>query len=849
MDKDNKTFRNKVFSHLFQLSQESPAYEDAKMLVGSADTVVSLKNNTVRRTIDTEWIEKIEYAIPYLDAFIRNPGIQIEEIEEVLPVEATKKVGEKSIRYLAQHTNHILKIEEDEVTPSKLLNIFRDESLLTYENKFINTLLIRLIAFIEKRFSVLNGTSGIENNYVFDYQTSFEHSFAEQEKNFAKMTLKIELTSPVKENLTQEDEQKNAEYAEILQRLEKIRSWVMSFMSSPLIRALGKNYIRPPVIRTNPILKNKNLYACLTLWEYIESVDKTGFWAITDEFKEMPSDDYVSELYSSVALQYLQFYFGVVGEDADNRLLSERRVNETFPDFESELDLKEIDEYVVYDTDYKKLVSSSLRAEKRRKLSQDERKMRVAIEVALRADRVIFDAYMAEEEAKRKAEEERLAKQEQRKNIQYRYLRSYLARLIQSEDLLKQSYGAIKNKLLSYQKVKSRISKKYEAFNCGRNKLAKINVKGKKIYLYLALDPNEFGDKAKFYNFIDVSDKKQDTPMLIKVNGPIKLRRALELIEILAKKQGIELQKDYAEQDFYMPYEDTDSLVRRGLIIDLWNQTSMEEPAEEEIEAEEIIEKEKLKIKARYLRSYLARLIQSSDEVKGRYATIKNKLLIYKKVKARISKKCETFYTGRNKLAKINVKGKKIYLYLALAPNEFADKAKFYNFVDVSDKKQDTPMLIKVNGPIKLRRALELIEILVKKQGIELQKDYAEQDFYMPYEDTQALIEKGLVVDTYAKKEDESKEEFLAVLDTVAVAQDEEKDDVVLDEDALGENEGFIQGVRCVFKPYFERYEECDSVIIPVDKETFNKFSERKKARIFSSAFKKNKKRLKKKLK
>ena len=119
----------------------------------------------------------------------------------------------------------------------------------------------------------------------------------------------------------------------------------------------------------------------------------------------------------------------------------------------------------------------------------------------------------------------------------------------------------------------------------------------------------------------------------------------------------------------------------------------------------------------------------------------------------------------------------------------------------------------------------------------------------MPYEDTQALIEKGLVVDTYAKKEDESKEEFLAVLDTVAVAQDEEKDDVVLDEDALGENEGFIQGVRCVFKPYFERYEECDSVIIPVDKETFNKFSERKKARIFSSAFKKNKKRLKKKLK
>ena len=53
------------------------------------------------------------------------------------------------------------------------------------------------------------------------------------------------------------------------------------------------------------------------------------------------SDEYDNKL---VALQYLQFYSGVVGEDADNRLLSERRLNETFPDFESEIDLEEIDE-------------------------------------------------------------------------------------------------------------------------------------------------------------------------------------------------------------------------------------------------------------------------------------------------------------------------------------------------------------------------------------------------------------------------------------------------------------------------------------------------------------------------
>ena len=736
-----------------QLADESPAYDDAKMLVAAADTVASLKNNTVRRTIDTEWIEKIEYAIPYLDAFIRSPGIAIQENEEVLPVELTKKVSEKSIRYLAQHTNHILKIEDEDVTPSKLLNIFRDETLLTYENKFINTLLIRLIAFIDKRYAVLEGTSGIEKNYVFDYQTSFHHSLLESEKNSAKLSLKIELTSPMKDNLTDEEIAGNEEYAQILQRLHRIRSSIMAFTGSPLILAIGKNYIRPPVIRTNPILKNKNLNACLTLWEYIESVDKAGFAMVTDEFREMPSDEYISELYSSVALQYLQFYSGVAGDDADNRLLSERRLNETFPDFDSELDLEEVDDFTVYDTDYKKLVPISNFLKHRRKLSEDERKMRVALEVALRADRILFDEYMAEQEKIRLAEEDRLAKllalEERKKNIQYRYSRTFLARLIQANDDVKGYYGAIKNTFFSYKKVKSRISKKCETFNFGRTKLAKLDVRGKRIDLYLALDPNEFIDLQKFYNFKDVSDKKKDFPMLMRVTGPIKLKRAIELINILLEKVGAQPIEGYVEQDFYLPYETTAALVKKGLIKDLIPNLpgEEEEPSDDTDEntQEELVTVDMAGVQYRYSRTYLARLIQSDDQIKGYYGAIKNKFLSYKKVKARISKRCETVYLGRKKLAKLNVIGKKIDLYLALDPNEFTDQAKFYNFKDLSEKKKDFPMLMRVSGPIKLKRALELIQILLEKVGAKPIDGYVDQDFYMPYETTAALIEKGLI--------------------------------------------------------------------------------------------------------
>ena len=143
----------------------------------------------------------------------------------------------------------------------------------------------------------------------------------------------------------------------------------------------------------------------------------------------------------------------------------------------------------------------------------------------------------------------------------------------------------------------------------------------------------------------------------------------------------------------------------------------------------------------------MARLIQSPDGVKDIYNALKNKLLSYKKVKARLSKKRETFYTGRKTLVKLDVKGKKVDLYLALNPSEFADKAQFYNYVDISEKNAETPMLMKVSGPIKLRRALELIDILMNKFGVVALNNYTEQDYRMPYESTETLIERGLIKD------------------------------------------------------------------------------------------------------
>ena len=166
------------------------------------------------------------------------------------------------------------------------------------------------------------------------------------------------------------------------------------------------------------------------------------------------------------------------------------------------------------------------------------------------------------EEEKRRAEEAARLAMEAEKNkreVEVRYRRSFLSRYIQSEPYIQDYYTEIKNELLSYKGVKARTSWSKESFKRGRAHIAKIDVKGKALYLYLALDPESVDAKYR------VKGVNGDCPTLIKVRSERKKKYALELIRGLMEK--LELAKVEREaEDFRMPYEETDALIERGLI-------------------------------------------------------------------------------------------------------------------------------------------------------------------------------------------------------------------------------------------------------------------------------------------
>lgn len=148
----------------------------------------------------------------------------------------------------------------------------------------------------------------------------------------------------------------------------------------------------------------------------------------------------------------------------------------------------------------------------------------------------------------------------------YRYRKSFLAKMALADDTVKGYYNELKNALLAYKGVKCRTSWGYEAFNKGRTKLARMDVKTKSLYLYLAIDPQSLVDTK--YNFKDMSAKKKyaATPVLMKIRGERKFKHALELIEKICG-EALQLKRLETEPtDYRLPVMSQDEMVEAGYV-------------------------------------------------------------------------------------------------------------------------------------------------------------------------------------------------------------------------------------------------------------------------------------------
>lgn len=240
-------------------------------------------NKTVRETkiFDGNFLDVVIGAYPSLLKICRDPKKTLAYMQEVVAMEKAKKVDSESIRHLASHTQYIRDInEQNEVIPSKILSTYAEDNIGIYENRFIKSLINRVIVFLDTRLKLmdenLESISADEIRYKNNIKLS--HRKIDLEMNIKISNEILDETQKARELF---DKTKNA--------LDKYRA----LKGTGLYQAVAKlKDVVPPIMKTNIILHNPDFKIAYNLWLYIDRTTEVGYNVQSDE-KTNDDDDVI----------------------------------------------------------------------------------------------------------------------------------------------------------------------------------------------------------------------------------------------------------------------------------------------------------------------------------------------------------------------------------------------------------------------------------------------------------------------------------------------------------------------------------------------------------------------------
>ncbi len=258
----------------------------------------TIETNYEKNDVDFEWLTIIEETVRYLDNILRSPNRFIVNEEEVVQIEKARKITVESIKHLSKHTNFIQEIEENgDVKPSKILNINKEESYNTYENRFIYTLVLNTEQFIMMRKKKLILSSSLKDYKNCEYSGSSRVG----SENVA-FSLNINSRVFTKESTKQEE-------TELLARIKKVEDKVSDLKKSDVFKTLAKLHVAkviPPIKKTNLILKNPNFQYATKLWDYLQSYnEKISSKSVKSKATIKDNPELQSLLDNAILLQYL----------------------------------------------------------------------------------------------------------------------------------------------------------------------------------------------------------------------------------------------------------------------------------------------------------------------------------------------------------------------------------------------------------------------------------------------------------------------------------------------------------------------------------------------------------------
>lgn len=259
---------------IVSLLKDDQFYEGYRNRVKAGRNTFELLRRRHKQVIDMTWVNNIEECIVSLDNIVRNPRKFIVQEEDIVDISLARSISTESVKHLAQHTNMIAQVDKNgDVTPNKILNTSKEESFEIYENRFIYTLLRNVKNFINIRFDKIKAACALKDSLQLSVNSNFvvsNHQLSVKLDCVAQMSFD-DLMKTSNEELTD------------IERVAKLDRIISDFLASPFAKQMVSCApVRPPIQRTNVILKNPDFKKALVLWQFIENYREDGFKLIDE---------------------------------------------------------------------------------------------------------------------------------------------------------------------------------------------------------------------------------------------------------------------------------------------------------------------------------------------------------------------------------------------------------------------------------------------------------------------------------------------------------------------------------------------------------------------------------------
>lgn len=394
-------------------------YEFFMDAISRANNQFQFSNRKMEKTVDLDWVDKIEDSLSAFQNIVSNPRNIIKEDELIVNVANAKKAGADVVRHLAQHAELVEEFDNSNgnVRPSKLMQKYREDTVGLYENRLVFTVLESAYEFVKIRHDALFSAMSDEFGAKLKVDSTMET---------ATELVHVDVFLHIKEtdSAIQTDE-KNGETFARISKMYRILGMLMHTQFAQQMAKMPR--VKGGVTKTNVLKKNPDYRKIVALMEFLKSYDDIGYTIRVVEQNPHINEVFERDIYHNIMFNYLVLK-GYLEDEKDRQAPAPAKTKKRTlkPKFIKEIIEELTEDYDLPDIEIRKVLIEELTREQlmleeeaeRRRLVEEQEQRKREEEERLRKEKE------AEEERLRKekeAEEERLR---QEKEAEERRLRA-----------------------------------------------------------------------------------------------------------------------------------------------------------------------------------------------------------------------------------------------------------------------------------------------------------------------------------------------------------------------------------------------------------------------------------------